>query len=148
MAADIIDAVRVRGGGVRLADGTRVYSISYADDLVLISETASGLQRMLDAAHRHSRRDRFDFEPSKSEVVVFHGRSDPGAAPGAVGGAVFRLGRTARKQVDGFLYLGVPMHRWIRLGGTMSAARRMRVQDKIRGGGSGSTCCGCRRQTR
>jgi len=136
MAADLIKAVRLnkRGCGVRLNDGSRVHSISYADDIVLMAESAEGLQRMLDAAFRHSRRDRFNFEPDKCEIVVFTTARDAGAPEESK----FYLDGQELRKSDEFKYLGVPVHRLVKVGGkvlTISEARRRNLVDKIKGEG-------------
>ena len=132
MAADLIKAVRLPGCGIRLRDGTRVHSISYADDIVLIAETPAALQQMLDAAYQHSRRDRFDFEPSKCEVVVYGSKKDAGAADESV----FYLNSDKLKKSNVFRYLGAPIEQVVRANALrMPAARRKELLDKVYGGG-------------
>jgi hypothetical protein len=74
MAADLINALRSTRCRIRVGIGAPVCSISYADDIVLLASSRRKLQALLDAAHQNSRRNRYDFEPSKCEVVVFGGR--------------------------------------------------------------------------
>ena len=58
---DLVRALQlhVAGSGVLLCDGFRTYSISVADDIVLLAESPSGLQAMLDAAYEDSRKNRY-----------------------------------------------------------------------------------------
>ena len=105
MHADLIRALQlhVAGSGVLLCDGSRTYSISFADDIVLLAESPSGLQAMLDAAYEDSRKNRYKFSPTKCEVVIFHAAED--AADVVRYG--FNLGGTAVRLSDYFRYLGV-----------------------------------------
>ena len=64
------------GSGILLRDGTRVYSVSFADDIVLMASSPGGLQALLDAAFADSRRNVYRFSTEKSEVVVFGASRD------------------------------------------------------------------------
>ncbi|MBM3273262.1 reverse transcriptase family protein [Candidatus Kaiserbacteria bacterium] len=137
MAADLIHAVKLdtHGAGIRLVDGSRVHSISYADDIVLIAESAEGLQHMLNAAQQHARRDRFDFEPDKCEVVVFGAERDDRTDWDC---SVFYLDGHLLRRSEEFRYLGVPMHRHVKVHHgvlTMSEARRRNLLEKVHGEG-------------
>ncbi len=63
--------------GVTTRTGARIWSLSNADDIVLLATTKTELQRMLDAAAGEMRRARMRFNPKKCKVVVFRGRNDP-----------------------------------------------------------------------
>jgi hypothetical protein len=58
------------GFGVIVAGGIRIPLLMYADDVVLMSESAQQLQRMLDAVARYAELWQFTYNISKSAVVV------------------------------------------------------------------------------
>lgn len=72
--ADVIDEWRRLGLGVRVesktGSGRTVGGLLFADDLVLIAETAEDLQRAMDVMSDHARRWRYKFNNSKCAVVV------------------------------------------------------------------------------
>ena len=105
MHADLIRALRLHtaGCGVLLRDGSRTYSISFADDIVLLAESPSGLQAMLDAAYEDSRKNRYKFNSTKCEVVIFHAATDAAN----IVRCSFQLGGSTIRRNDGFRYLGV-----------------------------------------
>ncbi len=92
------------------------------------------LQALLDAAHQNSRRNRYDFEPSKCEVVVFGGRDD---APPSAAKSALNLGVPLKASSE-FRYLGVRIARQVETRGaarTVSELRRRELIDKVRGEG-------------
>ena len=93
--------------GVTTRTGARIWSLSYADDIVLLATTKTGLQRMLDAAAGEMRRARMRFNPKKCKVVVFRGRNDPPPD------AEVYLGETCLEVVPSFRYLGVELDQHI-----------------------------------
>ena len=64
--------------GVQLRSGKWVSSLVYADDVVLLSWSASGLQLLLDSMNRFCLGMGLIISPTKTEVVVFNG---PGTVP-------------------------------------------------------------------
>ena len=135
MAADLINALRRTRCGIHVGAGAPVCSISYADDIVLMASSRRKLQALLDAAHQNSRRNRYDFEPSKCEVVVFGGRND---APPSAARSALNLGGVPLKASSEFRYLGVRIARQVETRGaarTISELRRRELIDKVRGEG-------------
>lgn len=78
----------------------RINSLLYADDIVLVSSTHSGLQSMLDTCERHSISHGYVFAPSKCEVIAPQGKETP---------CVTMYGEKVR-QTPSFKYLGVPFN--------------------------------------
>src|SRR3954467_12281414 len=64
--------INEKGKGVDVG-GRRVRLLMYADDIVLLAESARDLQNMLDIVTGYSRRWRFRLNPKKgkSEVMIF-----------------------------------------------------------------------------
>ena len=92
--------IKGKGLGVRWGGGA-TQLLLYADDIVLLAETADDLQRMLDIVTEYSRKWRFGLntKKGKSEVMVF-GREGKGRAEFWLAGQ--KLGRT-----ESYKYLGV-----------------------------------------
>ena len=63
-----------QGGGNDL-----IGSLFYADDIVLLAESDTDLQRMIDKVVHYSKRWRFELSTKKTKVVVY-GRGEPEAA--------------------------------------------------------------------
>ncbi len=115
MVADLINALRRTRCGIRVGAGASVCSISYADVslrcvALLMASSRRKLQTLLDAAHQNSRRNRYDFEPSKCEVVVFGGRDD---APPSAARSALSLGGVPLKASSEFRYLSVRIARQV-----------------------------------
>ena len=64
--------INEKGKGVEVG-GRRVRLLMYADDIVLLAESARDLQNMLDVVTAYSKRWRFRLNPKKgkSEVMIF-----------------------------------------------------------------------------
>ena len=93
--------------GVKLLGSNRVVShLFYADDLVLVSYRASGLQAMLDELKQYSMRKGLIVNAEKSKVVVFNSALGEGVQ---IGGqqAVFRYAQQSVSVVSEFKYLGL-----------------------------------------
>jgi hypothetical protein len=67
---DIAKDINALQDGVTLGD-RRVSCLLYADDIVLLSNSAAGLQRMLDVCQKFAEKARFKFNISKCNIVVF-----------------------------------------------------------------------------
>ena len=65
--------------GVQLGSGRWVSSLVYADDVVLMSWSAVGLQQLLDGMHGFCQNLGLIIRPTKTEVVVFNGHSSDSA---------------------------------------------------------------------
>ena len=95
--------------GIQLRSGKWVSSLVYADDVVLLSWSASGLQLLLDSMNRFCLDMGLVISPTKTEVVVFNG---PATA------STWRVGAQVLPQSANFKYLGLIFHE----SGTMSYA--------------------------
>jgi hypothetical protein len=76
--AGLVDNLRRTGaseGGIRLPNGTRIFCVLYADDVLLIATSAAALQRLIDDTTCFFRHAGMEVNPQKSDVVVFS-RSD------------------------------------------------------------------------
>ena len=65
---DLPKTLRERRSGLNIC-GTKINSLLYADDIVLVASSAQQLQNMLRTCERHSRGHKYEFAPSKCEVV-------------------------------------------------------------------------------
>ena len=96
---DLPKALRGRHGGLYIS-GTKINSILYADDIVLVTSSAQQLQNMLGTCERHSRDHGYEFAPEMCEVVVpVHRRRSH---------STVKLYGTPLKEVDRYKYLGLP----------------------------------------
>ena len=57
-------------GGARYAD-IIVSLLLFADDIVLIAESPQMMQKMLDVVYNYSKKYRFRFNQSKSNIMIF-----------------------------------------------------------------------------
>jgi hypothetical protein len=102
---DIIKHVNATSLGVLLGD-RRVCCLLYADDIVLISNSPTDLQRMLNACQKFADLARFKFNISKSNIVVFS-RSDDAPRPPLV------LNNQQLAYVPDYPYLGMEFGAYI-----------------------------------
>ena len=86
--------------GLQLGSGRWVSALVYADDVVLLSWTASGLQGLLDSMHAFCLGWGLTISPSKTEVVVFNGSS----------GDTWRVGQHVLPRSASFKSLGIVFH--------------------------------------
>ena len=86
--------------GVQLGSGRWVSSLVYADNVVLMSWSAVGLQQLLDGMHGFCQNLGLTISPTKTEVMVFNGHSSDSWHVGA-----HTLPRSAT-----FEYLGLVLH--------------------------------------
>ena len=86
--------------GLQLGSGRWITSLAYADDVVLLSWSASGLQSLIDSMHLFCGSMGLTISPTKTEVVVFHG-----PAPGA-----WHVGGKPLPVSSSFKYLGLIFH--------------------------------------
>jgi reverse transcriptase-like protein len=100
----LVDDLKSRGLGVNVF-GRKVGILLYADDIVLIAESAEQLQQMLDCTSEYATRWQFRFntKAGKSDVVVM-----PLAA---AGDHQFRMGDGVLNISQEYKYLGVEMGR-------------------------------------
>ena len=96
--SNMADEVNQTGGGIDVA-GRKVAILLYADDIVLISDSARGLQSSMRIVTKWGRRWQCRFNRGKSQVVVYGSRK--------VRYGDWMLGGGKVKQVDSYKYLGM-----------------------------------------
>ena len=84
-------------------DGVAVPLLLYADDLVLLSHTRSGLQDLLDRLHEFCQQRRLSVNIEKTKAVIFCRGRVPSAQP-----VVYD--EEAIEYVQSFRYLGIDLH--------------------------------------
>ena len=99
--------------GVQLGSGRWVSSLVYADDVVLLSWSPSGLQLLLDSMNGFCLGLGLVISPTKTEVVVFNGPGTPGS---------WHVGSQILPQSSSFKYLGLVFHE---SGGLSPALKRL-----------------------
>ncbi|VDI62406.1 Hypothetical predicted protein [Mytilus galloprovincialis] len=72
---DLIDILSTSGKGAVMLD-LNVGCPVQADDIALISPTFSGMQCMIDICYNYSVKWKFEFSPSKSQVLIFSKRTE------------------------------------------------------------------------
>lgn len=84
--------------------GQKVPILLYADDIVLLSKSPSGLQHMLDVLQAFCSEKLLSVNMSKTQVVIFNDfrRSVPD---------VFKYGAHSLQLVDQYTYLGIVLHK-------------------------------------
>ena len=87
--------------GLLLGSGRHLPFLCYADDVVLLSDSSAGLQRLIDGMHHFCSVSGLVISVAKTEVVVFHGSG--------VQGSWFLHGN-ALPQSQSFKYLGLVFH--------------------------------------
>ncbi len=122
--SDLVSHLRRTGadiGGIELEDGTRIFCILYADDVLLISSTPEGMQRLLDDTCGYFVQEGMNVNPLKSEIVIFStARSVPDIA--------FRVVDALKTPINEARYLGVMFERGMGWKSQLeSAALRTRV---------------------
>jgi len=61
---------RVKWGGIRLGEG-RVYTLAYADDIVLIAEEEDDMKSMMARLEKYLKKKKVELNPDKSKIVRF-----------------------------------------------------------------------------
>jgi hypothetical protein len=91
-------------GGVQLEDGTVIYCILYADDVLLLATTQDGLQKLIDSTTQYFINEGMQVNPIKSEILVFSNSRLPHTAR-------FRVAGEDKAPVSDTKYLGVLFER-------------------------------------
>ena len=110
--------------GLQLGSGRWVSALVYADDVVLLSWTAAGLQDLLDSMHAFCFSLGLTLSPSKTEVVVFNGSSSD----------TWHVGQHVLPRSASLKYLGIVFHE---SGGMTEALARLAEWQR---GGSPLVC--------
>ncbi len=101
---DKLKAAGVDRFGVKLADGTWLCCMLYADDVLLLSTSRDGLQQLINQTCNHFSSLGLTVNPGKSDIVVFDGgrRANP---------RQFDIAAMSKTASDEAKYLGVIFHR-------------------------------------
>lgn len=83
-----------------IIDDRPINCLMYADDTILISKSADGLQRALDQLHTYCAKWSLTVNNSKSNVMIFNAR-------GITMGGEFKYGDTILEVVSDYVYLGI-----------------------------------------
>ena len=100
---DLADELERRGLGVKVK-GTWMGACFFADDIVLMAESGTELQYMLDVVYKYANRWKLRFNASKCGVLVVGQKKS---------GKLWALGKEGIKEVDEYKYLGVWINRQV-----------------------------------
>ncbi|KMQ90410.1 rna-directed dna polymerase from mobile element jockey-like protein [Lasius niger] len=64
---------KVKWGGIRLGNG-KVYTLAYANDMVLLSEGEDEMRSMIERLEAYLDRKRLELNPSKTKIMRFRKR--------------------------------------------------------------------------
>ena len=87
----------------------KLFLLLYADNIVIFSESAVGLQHGLDLLQEYCQRWRLTVNPNKSKIIIFR---KGGVLPQDI---VFRYGDINSEIVSKFTYLGIVSQRGVLL---------------------------------
>lgn len=100
MTADLEEEMgRMKWGGVRLGGG-RVYTLAYADDIVLLAEDEEGMRSMIERLERYMERKRLEVNTEKTKIMRFR------RGGGRMARKVWRWKGRELEEVKEFKYLG------------------------------------------
>lgn len=69
---DLDDEIRKKGeGGTALNSNTKIFTLIYADDLVLVAENGEDLNRMLKSLQKWTDKNKMEVNISKSKIMIF-----------------------------------------------------------------------------
>ncbi len=105
----LVRELKELGLGMRVDSGDLLCSLAYADDLVLLADSAEYLQTMVDKVSEWCRRWRLQLNIKKTKVMVF-GQSSDGER------VEVRSGGTTLEQVPEYKYLGILLNEDGRVG--------------------------------
>ena len=77
----------------------KIFSLAYADDIVLLSERETDMQEMIGALYRYSVRKQLTVNTEKSKMMVF-------SKGGRISKVRWKFGDTNVEEVKQFKYLG------------------------------------------
>lgn len=100
---DVIGEINDLKCGVNIGD-FQITCLAYADDIVLLSETEEGLQKLLTHFHKWCCKWRLSINAQKSQIMHFR------KSRKNVTKFVFKIGKEVLKITDKYKYLGVVLH--------------------------------------
>lgn len=89
--------------GVKLGNET-VNVLAYADDLVLLAETATDMQKLLDITNNWCNNWKLTVNANKTKIVHFRRKNFKNCQ------AILKMGETVLNQADNYRYLGVMLN--------------------------------------
>ena len=106
---DLLKELNTSGLGIKLDTELVISVLAFADDIVLMAESAENLQKLIDIVHRWSAKWRFIVNPEKSQVVHYRN------APKVVTDFVFKLHTDGPvlEKVSNYKYLGVYLDEYL-----------------------------------
>lgn len=102
--ADMDEALRRNQLGGLVIGDKKVYSLAFADDIVLLALDPSAMKDMIKALHLYEKRKRIEINVPKSKILVFN----KGSRKSKV---LWKIGERAYEEVEEFPYLGVTFQR-------------------------------------
>ncbi len=97
---DVVDDVKSVNIGINI-NGINVCILLYADDIVLLSETEEGLQKLLDKVYEWSRKWKIKFNAQKSNILYVRQPHVPRTDYS------FKLGDINLSKVEQYKYFGI-----------------------------------------
>ena len=110
---DLITKFKLKFKGAQFSFGTSLPILAYADDLVLISNDPTELQKMLDFVSKYALENEFEFNNAKSKILKLSKKCS----------AHFNMGGQRLEEVEHYRYLGVPLGRSMHAGARPSPFR-------------------------
>ena len=106
----LIREVKSASKGATLADGTRLQILCFADDIMLISDNPTDLQKMIDVCYKYACDHSFKFSIKKSKIMIIHHK------PKQHQQLQWHLGGETLGRVKTYKYLGVDLCQCVGLG--------------------------------
>lgn len=103
---DLVPEINALGLGVQF-DNRSISILLYADDIILLSETEEGLQKMLDCVYSWSKKNKIKFNASKSNIVHFRSKRQARTT------FKFHLGNVVLNTVQQYKYLGIILNEYL-----------------------------------
>lgn len=105
MIADLEEEMaKIKWGGVKLGGG-RIYTLSYADDMVLLAEDEGGMKSMVERLERYLDRKGLELNVEKTKIVRFR------KGGGRLGKVSWRWKGKKIEEVGEYRYLGYKLQR-------------------------------------
>ena len=89
---------------VHLSDKLQITCLAYADDIILISKSALGLQNLLNCLHKFGEEWKMKVNTTKTKWITFHKKNKVNKSE------IFRIGNANISNVAEFVYLGLKIN--------------------------------------
>ena len=103
---DLLVKLKDSGVGITISHNRKVSVLAYADDIVLLSPTEDGLQKLINIMHKWCNNWRVEINHSKTKIVHFRRRQTP------VTDSEFKL-QEKLERVSEYRYLGVTLNEFM-----------------------------------